>query len=133
MSRNLLRGSVPDGVRSWEHVLSLKLGENALSGSVPSAVGFLTMIQALSFVMIALTGTLPDALMECSEVMVFQLQENELGGAIPSALQVWTRVARFNKMKTTPAPNKNGSYGKKGGFVCHILGCPYAIFSVEIL
>ena len=29
------------------------------------------------------------------------------------------RSFAFNKLKTTPTPNKNGSYGIKGGFVCH--------------
>ena len=49
----------------------------------------------------------------------------------------WTMV---NKLKTTPTPNKNGSYGiKRGGFVCHKSRTSYAIkvglfttFSVKI-
>ena len=36
---------------------------------------------------------------------------------------------KLNNLKTTPTPNKNGSYGIKGeGFVCHILGCVCHIF-----
>ena len=36
------------------------------------------------------------------------------------------------KLKTTPNPNKNGSYGiKGGGFMPNCWG-PYAIFLVEI-
>ena len=38
-----------------------------------------------------------------------------------------------NKLKTTPTPNKNGSYGIKGGVHMPYFGGPYAIFSVEIL
>ena len=35
----------------------------------------------------------------------------------------------FNKLKTTPTPNKNGSYGiKGGGFVCHMFGSVCHIF-----
>ena len=32
------------------------------------------------------------------------------------------------KLKTTPTPNKNGSYVIKGGFVCHIFGFVCHIF-----
>ena len=38
----------------------------------------------------------------------------------------------INKLKTTPTPNKNGSYGIKGGVRMPYFGGPYAIFSVEI-
>ena len=45
----------------------------------------------------------------------------------------------FNKLKTTPTPNKNSSYGIKGGFVCHKSRSSYAIkvgsctiFSVKV-
>ena len=36
-----------------------------------------------------------------------------------------------NKLKTTPTPNKNGSYSIKGGSYAIFWG-PYAIFSVEL-
>ena len=36
--------------------------------------------------------------------------------------------AVFNKSKTTRTPNKNGSHGIKGRFVCHILGSVCHIF-----
>ena len=36
---------------------------------------------------------------------------------------------KYQQIKTTPTPNKNGSYAIKGGFVCHILVLgPYAMF-----
>ena len=57
---------------------------------------------------------------------------------VASDLQFWAAIsepeALFNKLKTTPTPNRNGSYGiKGGGFVCHTFWGPYAVFSVEIL
>ena len=46
---------------------------------------------------------------------------------------------KFSKLKTTPTPNKNGSYGVKSGFVCHKSRSSYAIkvglwtrFSVKV-
>ena len=54
----------------------------------------------------------------------------------PISLQ---KLGPVNKLKTTPTPNKNGSYGIKGGFVCHKSQSSYAIkvgsctiFSVEV-
>ena len=51
----------------------------------------------------------------------------------------WPKYRYFNKLKTTPTPNKNGSYGIKGGFVCHKSRNSYGVkvglcttFSVEI-
>ena len=42
------------------------------------------------------------------------------------------RSYTLNKLKTTPTPNKNGSYGiKRGGFVCYILGSVCHIFSLD--
>ena len=38
----------------------------------------------------------------------------------------------FNKLKTTPTPNKNDSYGIKGGVRMPNFWGPYAVFSVEI-
>ena len=40
--------------------------------------------------------------------------------------------ANINKSKTTPIPNKNGSYGIKWGVRMPYFGGLYAIFSVEI-
>ena len=37
-----------------------------------------------------------------------------------------------NKLKTTPTPNNNGSYGIKWGVRAPYFGGPYAILSVEI-
>ena len=37
-----------------------------------------------------------------------------------------------NKLKTTPTPNKNGSYGIKGVVRMPYFWGPYAVFSVEI-
>ena len=38
----------------------------------------------------------------------------------------------INKLKTTPTPNKNGSYGIRWGVRMPYFGGPYAIISVEI-
>ena len=38
----------------------------------------------------------------------------------------------INKLKTTPTPNENGSYGIEVGGSYAIFWDPYAIFSVEI-
>ena len=40
----------------------------------------------------------------------------------------YEKAPRINKLKTTPTPNKNGSHGIKGGFVCHIFGSVCHIF-----
>ena len=40
----------------------------------------------------------------------------------------YRKAFKINKLKTIPTPNKNGSYGIEGGFVCHILGPVCHIF-----
>ena len=65
------------------------------------------------------------------------------GGAVPNkpltSLCALSVFKNLNKLKTTPTPNKNGSYGIKGGFICHKSRSAYAVkvgscttFSVEI-
>ena len=36
---------------------------------------------------------------------------------------------KLEKLKTTTTPDKNGSYGIKGGFTCHVVGSVCHIFS----
>ena len=45
---------------------------------------------------------------------------------------LWYGKTLFNQLKTTPTPNKNGSYGIKGGVRMPYFWAPHAVFSVEI-
>ena len=57
----------------------------------------------------------------------------QIGGVLPVLFRQVVRVeGSFNKLKTTPTPNKNGSYGIKWGVRMPYFGGPYAIFSVEL-
>ena len=48
--------------------------------------------------------------------------------SFPFSLLLPPKWPKINKLKTTPTPNKNGSYGVKGGFACHIFGVRMPFF-----
>ena len=69
------------------------------------------------------------------------VSENVLSSKPQQGSNLETFLLLINKLKTTPTPNKNGSYGIKGGggFVCHKSRSSYAVkvgwcttFSVKV-
>ncbi|GMN69692.1 hypothetical protein TIFTF001_038736 [Ficus carica] len=80
-----LSGELPD---CWSQVVGsslrvLILGNNKLSGKIPSSVGFLTGMEILHLGNNNLTAELPSSLRNCTELVIFDVGENNLLRTMP--------------------------------------------------
>ncbi len=68
------------------HVTDLELGDNGLSGSIPSALGGLTYLRWIVLYANALTGAIPPELGNLANLEWLDLSSNQLSGTIPAGL-----------------------------------------------
>ena len=75
-----------------EHVVSLNLGNNSLSGTVPPEIGGLINLSHLHLGFNQLTGTLPSELGDLTRLEFLDLSYNRLWGELPSSMNALTRL-----------------------------------------
>ncbi|KAL2577564.1 hypothetical protein GLYMA_U006500v4 [Glycine max] len=84
LSRNQIKGQLPDCWKSVKQLLFLDLSSNKLSGKIPMSMGALVNMEALVLRNNGLMGELPSSLKNCSTLFMLDLSENMLSGPIPS-------------------------------------------------
>ncbi|XP_028206500.1 receptor-like protein EIX2 [Glycine soja] len=84
VSRNQIKGQLPDCWKSVKQLLFLDLSSNKLSGKIPMSMGALVNMEALVLRNNGLMGELPSSLKNCSSLFMLDLSENMLSGPIPS-------------------------------------------------
>ena len=84
LSRNQIKGQLPDCWKSVKQLLFLDLSSNKLSGKIPMSMGALVNMEALVLRNNSLMGELPSSLKNCSSLFMLDLSENMLSGPIPS-------------------------------------------------
>ncbi|RDY00647.1 LRR receptor-like serine/threonine-protein kinase GSO1, partial [Mucuna pruriens] len=83
LSRNQIKGQLPDCWESVGPLLFLDLSNNKLSGKIPMSMGSLVKLEALVLRNNSLTGQLPSTLKNCSNLIMLDVSENMLSGPIP--------------------------------------------------
>ena len=81
-------------------VLLLILGNNALSGGLPPALGDLTNLQWLDLSANALSGELPPALGDLTNLRLLNFSANDLSGTLPSSLGSLTDLQTLDLRNT---------------------------------
>ncbi|KAH7854066.1 hypothetical protein Vadar_009668 [Vaccinium darrowii] len=84
-SENLFSGALSHFLCDWKEAPSLMvlhLGDNNLTGTIPSSMGLLSSLQSLHLRNNRLSGEIPSALQNCSYLKVVDLSENEFNGSI---------------------------------------------------
>ena len=89
---NELTGSIPSSLGSLSNLEQLELGFNELTGSIPSSLGSLTNLTLLNLFYNELTGSIPSSLGSLTNLTVLQFQSNQLTGSIPSSLGSLTNM-----------------------------------------
>lgn len=94
LSDNQIFGEIP---RCWQEEGSLvsfiHLGNNLLSGEIPSSLGNLTRLQFLHLNDNNLSGHLPFSLQKCSQLLLVDLGDNKFSGNIPTWIgQSWLQL-----------------------------------------
>lgn len=65
------------------HVYSIHLSNNRLSGTIPSTIGQLTFLQELYLGRNQLIGTIPATIDQLSDLRILELDNNRLSGQVP--------------------------------------------------
>ena len=83
---NALTGSIPPALGSLVNLQVLSLGGNALTGSIPPALGSLVNLQVLHLSRNGFSGPIPSWLGDLTELRNLGLGDNDLTGPIPGEL-----------------------------------------------
>jgi len=87
LSRNRLRGKIPNELTKVSSMQQLKLEFNGLTGTLPSEIGTLRKLVHFSVNNNELEGSLPEEIGELTRLRVLSLQGNKFSGDIPAKLQ----------------------------------------------
>ena len=93
---NELTGSIPSSLGNLTNLQSLGLSENQLTGSIPPSLGSLTNLQSLQLFENQLTGSIPASLGSLTNLQSLGLSGNQLTGSIPSSLGSLTNLQHLN-------------------------------------
>ncbi|XP_039011550.1 probable LRR receptor-like serine/threonine-protein kinase At3g47570 isoform X2 [Hibiscus syriacus] len=91
-----LKGSIPTEVGSLSSLISLKLGNNALTGVISYTIGRLKNLQSLQLQGNKLRGFIPYDLCTLRNLFELFLGGNELSGAIPGCLSNLTALRNLS-------------------------------------
>ena len=83
---NGLTGSIPSSLGNLTNLEFLNLRGNQLTGSIPSSLGNLTNLETLHLDNNQLTGSIPSSLGNLRNLTYLYLDRNQLTGSIPSSL-----------------------------------------------
>ena len=104
---NGLTGSIPSTLGSLANLERLNLSSNELSGPIPIALGRLANLFFLNLSRNELSGSVPPWLGDMSSLLALYLSGNELTGGIPDELanlNLWGLGLSWNDMSVGPIP-----------------------------
>ncbi|PQM33685.1 putative LRR receptor-like serine/threonine-protein kinase [Prunus yedoensis var. nudiflora] len=86
LGRNLIHGSIPEGIGNLTSLALLAMEENYFSGSVPDAIGKLQMLQGLYLRFNNFSGPIPSSLGNLTSLITVFINTNRFEGSIPPSL-----------------------------------------------
>jgi len=116
---NQLTGAIPSELGNITDLVYLQLHNNQLSGSIPLELGNLSNAQDIILSNNQLTGSIPIELGSLSSVTRFRLNLNQLTGSIPvelGNLSTLTELSLYSNQLTGPIPIELGSLSNLTSF-----------------
>ncbi|EOA23493.1 hypothetical protein CARUB_v10016684mg, partial [Capsella rubella] len=96
VSGNRLEGDLPNSIANFSRkLISLHLGNNLISGTIPHDIGNLINLQTLTLAKNLLTGILPNSLGKLVDLGEVSFNSNKLSGEIPSSIGNITRLEQL--------------------------------------
>ena len=96
LGENALTGTVPSSLGHLSELTELGLYRNQLSGEIPPSLGNLSKLTELYLLENQLTGSIPTQLGNLSNLTILFLYDNQLTGRIPPSLSNLTRLERLS-------------------------------------
>uniref|UniRef100_A0A7S4T436 Leucine-rich repeat-containing N-terminal plant-type domain-containing protein n=1 Tax=Ditylum brightwellii TaxID=49249 RepID=A0A7S4T436_9STRA len=84
LGTNLMSGTIPENIGDLKHLVTIHLGANGLTGSLPTYLGKLEVLTHLYLHVNKLDGKIPNELNNSKELRVLSLFKNKLVGNIPN-------------------------------------------------
>ena len=112
LGENQLSGPIPSSLGSLTRLEYLDLYTNQLTGSIPSSLGSLARLRQLNLADNQLTGSIPTSLGDLTRLVNLWLDGNQLSGPIPASLGRLTRLeilALYSNQLSGPIPASLGS------------------------
>lgn len=83
LGSNKLSGSIPSGIENLVNLTELQLQTNKFTGSIPNSIGNLKMLRRLNMSENELSGSIPPSLSIIPQLYSLHLEKNRLNGSIP--------------------------------------------------
>ncbi|KAK9220990.1 hypothetical protein WN944_009414 [Citrus x changshan-huyou] len=92
LSRNMLRGILPQEIGNLKNLIELNVGSNSLIGPIPSALGSLTNLSNLDLSSNKLSGKIPSQIASMENLTSLDLSNNNIKGSIPGEITKLSRL-----------------------------------------
>ena len=95
LGNNNLSGGIPSSIDNLSNLTLLDLPNNNISGSIPTSIGNLSTLTGLSLHNNNLSGSIPSSFGDLSNMGGFSLGDNNLSGSIPSSIGNMTNLVNI--------------------------------------
>nr|TKR63760.1 hypothetical protein D5086_0000321450 [Populus alba] len=82
LETNNLRGSLPDSLGSYKHLVNLNLYSNGFSGPIPASIGRLSSLKRLDLSHNYLNGSVPESVGQLFNLELLNIHNNSLSGIV---------------------------------------------------
>ncbi|KAK6250585.1 hypothetical protein SCA6_004590, partial [Theobroma cacao] len=90
LSRNKLKGQIPQELTFLTGLIGLNLSHNQLSGTIPKKIGELGMLESLDLSVNELSGVIPSSMSTLTKLSHLNVSYNNFSGQIPNGNQLQT-------------------------------------------
>ena len=118
LGNNFLSGTIPTEIGRFDHLKFLSIQGNQISGIIPSEIGRIQSFQAVYLSGNNLQGSVPTEIALCKELEYIDISSNDLSGPLPSGL--------FDLDLKSLNLNRNGITGTISTKIGHLINLEYS-------
>ena len=128
LGNNNLTGSLPTEIGNFSELESLQLYSNQISGVIPPEIGNLTSLTQLDLSPNIFTGTIPPEIGNLINLEILWLNQNGLTGNIPSTFQNLINLQQLHLLGSAGPPYSSSTYS---GDFPDLTGLPLFVLDIR--